>query len=389
MVGVIITNAGTGYSTVPTVTVVPSGSNATANLVLTSFDISGTNWGTPAITTTGLPVTYYSLNSVSGGSYKKDLRGGTNGTNTTTQYRIMGWDLFKENIHDDVTYFILGNGGGQSSVVSVAQHIIDEILETVRKDCLLFVSPPLESVLNKSQTDASASIVNFIENTSTGINRDCSRVICDSGWKIQFDKYRAVYRYVPMNGDIAGLVAKTAKEKGPWFSPAGVGNEGYIKNITSLVFNPDQASRDILYNSGVNPVISEPGRGYVLYGDKTLHNKNSPFGKINIRTLFIYMEKHIAEYCKDMLFRFNNELTRATLVNRIEAFLNPIQSSGGIIDKTIVCDESNNTAEIIDNGELVVTINVWASPSINYITLLFNATRGGVEIDESISLYAE
>jgi phage tail sheath protein FI len=210
---------------------------------------------------------------------------------------------------------------------------------------------------------------------------DSSYAMMDSGFKYQYDRYNDAYRWVPLNGDIAGLCARTDYSADPWFSPGGF-NRGQIKNIVKLGFNPSQADRDELYSAGVNPVVTFPGQGTILYGDKTLLSKPSAFDRINVRRLFIVLEKSIAVAAKYQMFEFNDSFTRAQFKNLVEPFLRDVQGRRGVTDFRVKCDESNNSGEIIDRNEFVADIFIKPNRSINYITLNFVAARSSVSFEE-------
>jgi phage tail sheath protein FI len=208
----------------------------------------------------------------------------------------------------------------------------------------------------------------------------------DSGYKYQYDKYNDIYRWIPLNGDVAGLVVRTDDVRDPWFSPGGF-NRGQIKNVVKLGYNPRKAFRDVLYKAGVNPVVAFPGQGTVLFGDKTLLAKPSAFDRINVRRLFIVLEKAIATAAKFTLFEFNDEFTRAQFVNLVEPFLRDVQGRRGIYDFRVVCDESNNTGEVIDRNEFIGDIYIKPARSINFIQLNFVAVRTGVEFSEVVGKF--
>jgi len=257
-------------------------------------------------------------------------------------------------------------------------YIIDNICE-VRKDCVVFGSPQkADSVNNK---DAADDIVEF-----RNVVRSSSYAMMDSGYKYQYDKYNDIYRWVPLNGDVAGLVVRTDDVRDPWFSPGGF-NRGQIKNVVKLGYNPRKAFRDVLYKAGVNPVVTFPGQGTVLFGDKTLLAKPSAFDRINVRRLFIVLEKAIATAAKFTLFEFNDEFTRAQFVNLVEPFLRDVQGRRGIYDFRVVCDESNNTGEVIDRNEFIGDIYIKPARSINFIQLNFVAVRTGVEFSEVVGKF--
>ena len=200
----------------------------------------------------------------------------------------------------------------------------------------------------------------------------------DTGFKYQYDRYNDAYRWVPLNGDMAGLAARTDYTNDAWWSPAGF-NRGQIKNVVKLAINPTKTDRDTLYKNGVNPIVSFPGQGTVLYGDKTLQVKPSAFDRINVRRLFIVLEKAIATAAKYQLFEFNDAFTRAQFKNIVEPFLRDVKGRRGVTDFKVVCDESNNTAAVIDSNEFVGDIYIKPTRSINFITLNFIATRTGVD----------
>ena len=198
-----------------------------------------------------------------------------------------------------------------------------------------------------------------------------------------FDRFNNTFRYVPLNGDIAGCCARTDIEQFPWFSPAGTAR-GAILNAVKLIYNPGKKQRDILYSNRVNPVVLSPGAGIVLFGDKTAFGKSSAFDRINVRRLFIFLEDAISAAAKDQLFEFNDELTRTNFVNIVEPFLRDVQANRGIFDFVVICDETNNTAAVIDANEFIADIFIKPARSINFIGLTFVATRTGVDFEEVI-----
>ena len=210
-----------------------------------------------------------------------------------------------------------------------------------------------------------------------------SYAVMDSGWKYQYDKYNDVYRYIPINGDTAGLMVRTDTVRDAWFSPAGF-NRGNIKNVVKLAYNPRKAERDTLYKSGVNPIVTFPGQGTVLYGDKTLVAQPGAFDRINVRRLFMVLEKAISTAAQSTLFEFNDEFTRAQFRNLVEPFLRDVKGRRGVTDFRVVCDETNNTGSVIDRNEFVGDIYIKPNRSINYIQLNFVAVRTGVEFSEIV-----
>jgi len=250
------------------------------------------------------------------------------------------------------------------------------IAET-RKDCVVFISPEKADVVdnyNSEQTD----ILTYRNSLPAS-----SYAVMDSGWKYQYDKYNDVYRWVPLNADIAGLCARTDLERDPWFSPAGT-NRGVIRNVIKLAWNPTKANRDVLYNAGVNPVVTFAGEGTILFGDKTMLDRPSAFDRINVRRLFIVLEKAIARAARSSLFEFNDSFTRSQFVNLVEPYLRDVQGRRGITDFRVVCDETNNTSEIIDRNEFVGDIYIKPARSINFIQLNFVAVRTGVQFEEIV-----
>jgi phage tail sheath protein FI len=240
------------------------------------------------------------------------------------------------------------------------------------------VSPARADVVNNAGLEVD-SIIEF-RNALTS----SSYAFLDTGYKYQYDKYNDVYRYIPLNGDIAGLAVRSDNERDAWFSPAGF-SRGVVKNLVKLAFNPSRSvQRDLLYKADVNPVVSFPGQGTVLYGDKTLLGRPSAFDRINVRRLFIVLEKAIAIAARSYLFEFNDEFTRAQFKGLIDPFLADIQGRRGITDYRVVCDSTNNTAEVIDRNEFVGDIYIKPAKSINYIQLNFVAVRSGVEFNEIV-----
>ena len=282
-----------------------------------------------------------------------------------------GYDLFGNKELVDVSLLLTGG-----HAVAVAQHVIDNVALD-RLDCVVFLSPPLAAVQNNAGDEAE-DIVTY---RSTTLNRSTSYAVMDSGWKVQYDKYNDIYVNIPLNADTAGLCARTDQTNDPWWSPAGF-NRGAIKNCVKLLFSPNQTDRDTLYKNGINPVVSFPGQGVVLYGDKTLLAKPSAFDRINVRRLFIVLEKAIATAAKFQLFEFNDVFTRAQFKSLVEPFLRDVRGRRGIYDFRVVCDETNNTGEVIDRNEFVADIYIKPAKSINFIYLNFIATRTSVSFEE-------
>lgn len=325
---------------------------------------AGTNWGTASPTTSY--VTLATASTIS-------LAGGVEDLTSTDGEKMNAFALFA----NDELYDISLIAAGKASA-TVATYIIGNVAE-VRKDCIVLVSPEDTStgaILMGNSSEVITKIIayrNALPSTSYGV--------LDSGYKYQYDRYADKYRWVPLNGDIAGLHARTDYTNDPWWSPSGL-NRGQIKNVVKLATNPGKTERDNLYKSGVNPVTSFPGQGTVLYGDKTLLAKPSAFDRINVRRLFIVLEKAIATASKFQLFEFNDSFTRAQFKNMVEPFLRDVQGRRGIIDFRVKCDDSNNTGEVIDRNEFVADIYIKPSRSINFISLNFVAARTGIDFSE-------
>jgi hypothetical protein len=284
----------------------------------------------------------------------------------STANTITAFSKFQSPDDVDISLVITGDASN-----TVQQYVIDNIVNT-RKDCVAFISPPASAVVNQSGSETTN-----ITTWYNGLNRTTSYAVADTGWKYMFNKYSNTYQYVPLNGDIAGLCVYTDSVRDPWFSPAGL-NRGALKNVVRLAFNPKQTDRDTLYSLGINSVISIPGQGTVLYGDKTLQAKPSAFDRINVRRLFIVLEKAISTASKYSLFEFNDDFTRADFVAMVTPFLRDIQGRRGITDFRVVCDTTNNTPQVIDSNQFVGDIYIKPARSINYIQLNFVAVRTGV-----------
>jgi phage tail sheath protein FI len=267
--------------------------------------------------------------------------------------------------------------GKSSATAPTANYIIDNICET-RKDCVVFVSPDSSLVGSVTPINQIQSFISYLHSSSYAV--------VDSGYKYRYDKYNDVYRYTPLNGDVAGTAARTDNLRDAWFSPAGF-NRGQIKNIVRPAFNPNLAQRDVLYKASVNPVVTFPGQGTILFGDKTFLNKPSAFDRINVRRLFIVLEKAIATAAKFTLFEFNDAFTRSQFRNLIEPFLRDVQGRRGIYDFRVVCDETNNTPEVIDGNRFVGDIYIKPARSINFIQLNFVAVRSGVAFEEIVGRF--
>ena len=313
------------------------------------------------------------------GIYEKSLAGGADASyaNNMSKLYTNGYVEFEDAETVDVSLLL----GGVANA-TVQQLIID--LCDKRKDCIAFVSPvgtegaEYDIVANKSVGDATTAVTNFRNVT---LNKASSYAVMDSGYKYMYDRYNDVFRYIPMNADIAGLCVRTEQEFEAWFSPGGF-NRGQIRGVVKLALNPRQAHRDNLYKDQVNPVVAFPGEGTILFGDKTLQSKPSAFDRINVRRLFIILEKAIATAAKFSLFEFNDAFTRNQFRNMVIPFLRDVKSRRGIFDFKVVCDESNNPGSVIDRNEFVADIFIKPARSINFIQLNFIATATGVDFAE-------
>jgi phage tail sheath protein FI len=254
---------------------------------------------------------------------------------------------------------------------ATARYVLDNVAES-RRDCVVFVSPTSQNIV-----DATA----MVNDKNTYFNKDSTYAVADSAWKYQYDRYNDVYRWLPLAGDIAGLCARTDQIAEAWFSPGGY-SRGQIKNVVKLNWTPGKTARDLLYRNQINPVVTQPGLGTLLFGDKTCTQKPSAFDRINVRRLFIVLEKTIATAAKFQLFEFNDDFTRSQFRALVEPFLRDVQGRRGIIDFRVVCDDTNNTAEVIDRNDFVADIYIKPARSINFITLNFVATRSGISFEE-------
>ena len=330
---------------------------------------AGSNWGTDT-TAAYTSVTTTTIDT---------LTGGTDDYSTTAGEIELAYDKFKNADTEDINLVI----GGSSSIVgdtAAAQDTHVTMLTSLvegRKDCVGFTSPYRAAVVGVTTSVQQAENIRIAANLCPS----SSYMVMDSGYMYMYDKYNDLYRFVPLNGSTAGLCANTDQVADAWFSPAGY-SRGNVRGAIKLAFNPDKADRDILYRARVNPVVNFPGQGVVLFGDKTALSKPSAFDRINVRRLFLVLEKAIATAAKFQLFEFNDEFTRAQFRSLIEPFLRDVQGRRGITDFTVKCDATNNPGSVIDRNEFVADIFVKPSRSINFITLNFVATRTGVSFSE-------
>jgi phage tail sheath protein FI len=301
---------------------------------------------------------------------ESSLSGGSDDNSPTTGEIALGFDLLEDSETEDVNLlFAAPDANGEEAI---AEDLIS--IASSRKDCMAFVSPPIEDTVGSSTP--AADVKAFADGLTSS-----SYASCDSTALYVYDKYNDVYRWIGAAGHQAGLCANTDNVADAWFSPAGV-NRGQLLGVTKLAFNPKKADRDTLYKARVNPIVSLPGQGTILFGDKTLLSRPSSFDRINVRRLFITLEKAISTAAKAQLFEFNDEFTRAQFRNLVEPFLRDVKGRRGLTDFLVVCDNTNNTQAVIDGNKFVADIFVKPARSINFITLSFVATRSGVEFSE-------
>jgi hypothetical protein len=327
-----------------------------------------TDWGVASVTGKA-----YGINDA---PYANTLAGGVSPAPIKGDY-ITAFDLLSDADKVDVSLLITGG-----HVKEVVNHVIDNIADT-RKDAVAFLSPEYADL---SVASDSSKLTNVLDHRNAQINKNTSYAFMDSGWKYQYDKFSDKYRWVPTNPDVAGLCARTDNQRDAWWSPAGY-NRGQIKNVVKLAYNPKKAHRDDLYRAGVNPIVTFTGEGTVLFGDKTLLKRPSAFDRINVRRLFIVLEKAISTAAKFSLFEFNDEFTRAQFRNMVEPFLRDIKGRRGINEFKVVCDETNNPGSVIDRNEFVGDIYIKPARSINFIQLNFIAVSTGVDFSEVVGKF--
>jgi len=335
--------------------------NKSSHIYWMDHNTSGSNWGNNAASTAFTVVQTPTSESLSGGS---------DGSAVTAGQLNTAYNKFADADTVDVGLIMAGKGDAThaDNIITIAEN---------RKDAVVFVSPERTDVVDVTNSETQTqNVIDFFDSV-----RSSSYAVFDSGYKYMYDRYNDVYRYVPLNGDIAGLAARTDITADAWYSPAGF-NRGVIRGAVKLAYNPTKAQRDRLYPKRVNPVATFPGQGTVLFGDKTGLSSPSAFDRVNVRRLFITLEKAISTAAKFQLFEFNDEFTRANFRNIVEPFLREVQGRRGITDFLVVCDETNNTGEVIDRNEFIAEIFVKPARSINFITLQFVATRTGVAFEE-------
>ena len=340
-----------------------------------AFTVTGTgNWGTDAQGTTFALDGKRTYTLTAGENYSA-----TGGFAATLGDIVASYDVLKNPAEYPVNFLINGPSGGDSIYESQAKaNKLIEIAE-LRKDCIAVISPHRAGVVNIANSDTQTdNIINFFDGLTSS-----SYAVFDSGYKYTFDRFNNKFRYIPCNADVAGLMARTSINQYSWFSPAG-SSRGTINGAVKLAYNPSQAQRDLIYPKRINPIVAQGGNGIILFGDKTGLSYSSAFDRINVRRLFLTIEEAIERAAKDQLFEFNDVITRSNFVNIAEPFLRDVKAKRGINDFVVICDETNNTPDIIDSNQFRADIFVKPARSINFIGLTFVATRTGVSFEEVV-----
>ena len=371
------------------------GGSAPAGIVTTSFGSGATNFTLSS--DVGWDQNAQGIDFAATGTTTLTLGGGKNydgnadpdvegSFQVTLSGLASGYELFEDDNLNSADFILMGSGNHtKETTQSLANKIIS--VAEIRKDAVAFVSPHRGAFLSDGAAGA-VTVFNDSQITDNVVGffapvTSSSFAVFDGSYKYMYDRFADTFRYVPMNGDIAGLCARNDINNFPWFSPAGTAR-GAIQNAVKLTYNPSQTQRDQLYSNRINPIIFSPGGGIILFGDKTGLAKASAFDRINVRRLFIFLENAISSAARDQMFEFNDEITRTNFVNIVEPFLRDVQAKRGIFDFRVICDETNNTAAIIDNNEFVADIFIKPARSINFIGLTFVATRTGVSFEEVV-----
>ena len=343
--------------------------------ITTGFTLSGKgNWTTNAQGTTyaGIGATHYSLQK------GVDYNNAVDNFDVSLSNIVSAYDTFKNVAEYDVNFLIMGPSAATSDETSAKARKLIAIAEE-RKDCIACISPPRSAVVNVSNSDTQTdNIIKFFDPLPSS-----SYAVFDSGYKYAFNRFTNEFRYIPMNPDIAGLMARTSIDQFSWFSPAGAAR-GSINGAVKLAYNPSKAQRDAIYPKRINPVIASPGAGIILFGDKTGLGYASAFDRINVRRLFLTIESTIERAARDQLFEFNDIITRSSFLNVVDPYLRDVKAKRGITDYVVICDETNNTPDIIDSNQFRADIFVKPNRSINFIGLSFVATRTGVSFEEVV-----
>ncbi len=337
------------------------------------YTVGGENWG---VDTQGL--TFNSL-----GRQVYTLTGGVDysgsGQSVTLSDIISSYEIFKNSSEYDIDFILAGPSGGSTVYESQAKANALISIAEERKDCIACISPHKSGVVNQSNTTTQTnSVIEFFDPLDSS-----SFAVFDSTYKYTFDRFNNKFVYIPCNGDVAGLMARTSVENYPWFSPAGA-TRGSLNNTIKLAYNPTQGQRDQLYTKRINPVIASPGSGFILFGDKTALGYPSAFDRINVRRLFLTIERTIERAARSQLFEFNDIITRTNFLNIVEPYLRDVRAKRGISEFVVICDETNNTPDIIDSNQFKADIFVKPTRSINFIGLTFVATRTGISFSEVV-----
>jgi hypothetical protein len=351
--------------------IAPASSGFTTAGTYTGVSLADGLWGLPAQDTTFSVVGNKTFRLIGGVDY---AAGG--GMTATLGDLSTAYELFNDTEGVPLDYILMGPGLAKKSESQAKANYVISVAEQ-RKDCMAVVSPHRSDVVNITNTNtATDNVISFFSPLSSS-----SYAVFDSGYKYTYDRFNNKFRYIPTNGDVAGLMVRTSINAYPWFSPAGQ-QRGVLNNAIKLAYNPTKAQRDRLYPKRINAVINEPGVGILLFGDKTALGFASAFDRINVRRLFLTIEQALQNAAKAQLFELNDDLTRANFVNIVAPYLRNVQAKRGIFDFLVICDESNNTPDIIDNNEFRADIFLKPAKSINYVTLSFVATRTGVSFAE-------
>ena len=289
---------------------------------------------------------------------------------------LNGYKLYENKDEINVDFLLMGSAMNDELSTQAKANLLISIAEG-RKDCQAVISPHRTNVVNAaSSTAATNSVLNFYSQITSS-----SFGVLDSGYKYVFDRFNNEFRFIPLNGDVAGIMARNNSVYLPWFSPAGQAR-GTLNNVVKLAYNPNKTQRDQLYKARINPIINQNAAGAILFGDKTALNFKSAFDRINVRRLFLTVEQALENAANDQLFELNDSETRSNFINIVEPFLTDIQAQRGIEDFRVICDETNNTPAIVDNNEFRADIFIQPARSINFVTLTFVATRGGISFAE-------
>jgi phage tail sheath protein FI len=301
------------------------------------------------------------------------------GMNATLGNIISSYNILTNPAEYSVNFLISGPSGGATIYDSQAKANALISVAEQRRDCIAVISPHRDGVVNVTNSDTQTqNVINFFDSLTSS-----SYAVFDSGYKYTFDRFNNTFRYISCNADVAGLMARTSINQYPWFSPAG-SSRGGINGAVKLAYNPSQAQRDLLYPKRINPIIFSPGAGIILFGDKTALSYGSAFDRINVRRLFLTIEATIERAARSQLFEFNDVITRSNFINIVEPYLRDVKSKRGITDFVVICDETNNTPDVIDGNQFRADIFVKPARSINFIGLTFVATRTGVSFEEVV-----